>query len=361
MFVRNCWYVAAWDYELESGAVISRQIIGEAVVIYRTSAGETIAMEDRCCHRSAPLSKGRIEGDAIRCMYHGFKFNREGICIEIPGQVAIPRAARVRNYPVVERYNWIWVWMGDPAFADERLIPEGFGLAETGWLTRSGQLDYQVNYELLNDNLTDFTHLTYVHAKSFRAPPEFALTRPHIERLDRGLRIWRWMDTRAKPEGIEEKRPMPAEVDTWLQYDYLAPGIFTMHTWVFPKGTADRFERKTPDRTIVPPLAQRFTSQAVTPMTATETRYYFSVGTPVAHGAEELVEQMHRVTQMAFAEDKDMIEAQQRVIARQPDRPNVLTSSDRGPVQMRAVLERLISMEKRSPDTIELTTVSPRA
>jgi nitrite reductase/ring-hydroxylating ferredoxin subunit len=242
VFVRNCWYVAAWDYELGSSAVIARQIIGEAMVIYRTASGVTIAMEDRCCHRSAPLSKGRVEGEAIRCMYHGFKFDPDGMCIEIPGQSVIPRAARVRKYPVVERYNWIGVWMGDPSLADEDLIPAGFGLAEAGWVTRSGQLDYQAHYELLNDNLTDFTHLTYVHANSFRAPAEFALTRPHIERLDRGLRVWRWMDTRAKPEGIDETQPMPVEVDTWTQYDYLAPGVFTMHTGVFPKGTADRFD-----------------------------------------------------------------------------------------------------------------------
>ena len=77
-----------------------------------------VALDDRCCHRAAPLSMGRIEGDDIRCMYHGMKFAADGKCIQIPGQDIIPAKLGVRSYPVVERYNMIFIWTGDAEKAD---------------------------------------------------------------------------------------------------------------------------------------------------------------------------------------------------------------------------------------------------
>jgi vanillate O-demethylase monooxygenase subunit len=193
MFVRNCWYAAAWDHELKPGELISRTILGEPIAVYRAGDGGLVAMEDRCCHRFAPLSKGRLEGDDVRCMYHGLKFDRTGQCIEIPGQDMIPRTARVKAYPAVEKHSWIWVWMGDPAKADQGLIPPAVGFEDPGWTLRSGHMDYEANYLLINDNLTDFTHLSYVHRNSFGATEAFARTRPTVERLERGVRIWRWL------------------------------------------------------------------------------------------------------------------------------------------------------------------------
>jgi vanillate O-demethylase monooxygenase subunit len=349
MFVHNCWYVAAWDYDLRAGAPISCSIINEQVMLYRTADGTAVGMEDRCVHRFAPLSKGRVEGDDIRCMYHGLKFNRQGTCVEIPGQAAIPRVARVRTYAVVEKHSWIWVWMGDAAAADADLIPPVVGLAEPNWMMRSGQLDYRANYQLLNDNLTDFTHLSYVHANSFGAPPEFALTRPNIDKLERGLRFWRWIDTPSRPplEGVAS--PVTGDVDSWQSYDYLVPGVLIMHSAIFPKGTADRLQRRPPDSS-VRPLVERITSQAVTPMTDRTTRYYFSTGTPSGEGAEARADKQLEITNLAFREDKEMIEAQQLVIDREPDRKEMLISADVGPAQMRSVIARLIAAESASAD-----------
>jgi len=105
MFVRNCWYCAGWDYHLTQGknSLLARRIANEPLVLYRKPDGAVVAMEDRCCHRQAPLHLGQKEGDALRCMYHGMKFGPDGICIEIPGQEKIPQQARVRTFPVVER------------------------------------------------------------------------------------------------------------------------------------------------------------------------------------------------------------------------------------------------------------------
>ena len=120
-YVRNAWYVAAWEQDLPADQPTAITIIDQPIVLWR--AGDQLAaFEDRCVHRMAPLSLGRCEGARLRCMYHGLLFDAQGRCVEIPGQDTIPAIARVRTFPAVSRHSWVWVWMGDPALADEALI-----------------------------------------------------------------------------------------------------------------------------------------------------------------------------------------------------------------------------------------------
>jgi phenylpropionate dioxygenase-like ring-hydroxylating dioxygenase large terminal subunit len=93
MWIRNAWYVAAWSHEISGDGLLARTIMNEPLVLYRTGNGSVVAMEDRCCHRLAPLSLGRREGDDLRCMYHGLKVGPDGRCNEIPGQTTIPDRA----------------------------------------------------------------------------------------------------------------------------------------------------------------------------------------------------------------------------------------------------------------------------
>ena len=72
--LRNSWYVAAWNHELIDDRKLARTILERPVVIYRGASGKVVALDDRCCHRAAPLSMGRIEGDDISWMSHGMKF-----------------------------------------------------------------------------------------------------------------------------------------------------------------------------------------------------------------------------------------------------------------------------------------------
>jgi vanillate O-demethylase monooxygenase subunit len=248
--------------------------------------------------------------------------------------------------------------MGDAAAADADLIPPVVGLAEPNWTLRSGQLDYQADYQLLNDNLTDFSHLSYVHANSFGAPPEFALTRPNIEKLERGLRFWRWVDTPSRPPLEGAASPLTDEVDSWQSYDYLVPGVLIMNSAIFPKGTADGGQRQPPDSS-VRPLVQRITCQAVTPMTDRTTRYYFSTGTPCGEGAQARADKQLEITRLAFQEDKEMIEAQQRVIDRDPERREMLIPADIGPAQMRSVIARLIAAENATPVALTDSDAAP--
>lgn len=343
MFVRNCWYVAGWDHELVAGQIISRSIINEVIALYRAENGSVVALEDRCCHRFAPLSRGRLEGSDLRCMYHGLKFNSAGVCIEIPGQDQIPAKARVKTYPVIEKHSWIWVWMGDPALADPALIPPAVGFDDPKWTLRCGQMDYKANYLLINDNLTDFSHLSYVHANSFGATEEWARTRPKIIRMDRGIRVQRWVSGNATANR-EIRSKEAAALDLWQSYDYLVPGILLMYTANFAAGSAAACNYEAPSPDMQPVANENFTSQAITPMSDTTSRYFYSWGPLRGPGSDAQAEAMLKVADLAFTEDRVMIEAQQEVIDRNPGK-EVLTSADVGPVQMRGVIERLIKME----------------
>ena len=221
-----------------------------------------VALEDRCCHRLAPLSCGHIEGNDLRCMYHGLKFAPSGKCVEIPGQDLIPSTAVVRSYPVVERDCWVWLWMGDPALADPALIPATLGHDHPGWFMQTGQLAYEANYELINDNLLDLTHLGYVHEKTLsRNSVSWGERRPKVTPIERGLRIARWIVNNPAPAYLG--LPPESRTDMWASYDYLVPGVFWLATQSHPPGTAAACRMEAP---FAKPMWRVLTSQAVTPI-----------------------------------------------------------------------------------------------
>jgi vanillate O-demethylase monooxygenase subunit len=322
-------------------------IITVPLVLYRHGT-EVVAMEDRCAHKAAPLSKGRLEEGGIRCLYHGFKYARDGACVEIPGQNALPKAACVRTFPVVEMNSWIWVWMGDPAQANVAYIPSTVGLEDPHWKMRAGQIDYGAHYELINDNLTDFTHVSYVHAESFGATEEFARTRPHLEPLERGVRIWRWLYPGYRTDSFAETRDgRVTTFESFETYEYSIPGILAMRTVLCPAGTAARFNEGVPDLGAVDIIDDRFSSQAVTPMTARTTRYFYSGGPrATSRDSDSNLDERFERAKQAFIEDKDMIEAQQANIDLDPQRPQVLTSSDIAPMRIRGLIAHLTKQER---------------
>ena len=341
MWVRNAWYVAGWSHELEAGKVIARSIIDEPLALYRKQDGTAVAFEDRCCHRFAPLSKGRVEQDDLRCMYHGLKFAPDGRCIEIPGQALIPQSAAVRRYPVVESGSWVWVWMGDAAQADPTLVPPSIALSDPGHRLKAGQMDYDADYQLIDDNLLDLSHLSYAHEKTLGlGSPQWADERPRITRLDRGVRVERWL--RNQERGYVRNETY----DMWNAYDFLVPGIFLMRTAWYAPGTADGLQLKPPTE---PPVFLRCDEQAVTPTTARTSRYFFATGARSGDIDQQQLDKMYGVVAAAFAEDKDIIEAQQIVIDRDPTRRMLPTSFDAGPTQFRRVLEEMVARETQAP------------
>src|SRR5690606_18211680 len=130
--------------------------LNEPVVLFRREDGTPVALEDRCCHRHAPLSLGKVVGDNLQCGYHGLTFGPSGECVDVPTQDRIPPGAGVRAFPAVERWKWVWVWMGDPACADDSLIPNWYWMNDPEWRVVKGRyFNVKCNYLLIMDNLLD--------------------------------------------------------------------------------------------------------------------------------------------------------------------------------------------------------------
>jgi vanillate O-demethylase monooxygenase subunit len=345
-YVKNCWYVAAWSPDLPQGAPFAITILEEPLVLFMTADGAIAALQDRCCHRSAPLSLGRVEdGCTLRCMYHGLKFDAGGLCIEIPGQEKIPSTARVRSFPAVERHSWIWIWMGNPELADEALIPPAVGLDHPDFILGHGQLDYEAEARLINDNLLDFSHLSYVHANSFGASEDWATSRPRITMLERGVRFERWLTVEpGRDTTIMSTEP----IDRFSTYDFLLPGVLLMTGGEYPPGTAERLGGAAPDLSDAI-TGVNFTSQAVTPMTATTSRYFFSWGPHIKHGDAKMRDGMMQIAGLAFNEDKLMIEAQQRVLDAAGHPAPMPIEADKGVVLFNRLVNKLSRDEVLEP------------
>ena len=338
-FIRNLWYVAAWSHELTAGAPIGRVIIGEPVVLYRKPGGGVVALEDRCPHRHAPLSLGRIEGDGLRCMYHGLRFGADGVCVEMPARPQPPRIA-ARAFPAVERWSWIWVWMGDPALADPARIPEAFGLDDPRWMMRADVMDYEANYELLNDNLCDLSHLDFSHETTLGGSSgvKWSEQTPRIQPLDDGLLIERWYPSSQLAPG------QPARVDALNRYRYLLPGLFLMTTAWYPLGAAERCGFGVPEEK---PISHRAEQQAVTPISEKRSRYFYATGFAAEMARPELVEGIFAVVNAAFAEDKRILEGQQRIWdATPPERRKHATPHDAAPLAFRRLVQKRLAEEQ---------------
>lgn len=340
---RNAWYMAGWDKDVPAGEVTAITILGQPLVLARDEAGAVFAMEDRCPHRAAPLSKGKCEQGGIRCWYHGVRFAADGRAVEIPGQDTIPPALKVRTFPVVERHAAIWLWMGDAARVDEAQIPPFVGYRHPDWAMTPGRLDYVAPARLIHDNLLDLSHIAYVHRETFGGESEASADG--------------WLTSNAStttlPNGVAVERArcgMPANRnsglengaggDLWNRYTFTVPGIFIQQTQRYPAGTMDPANmQECPGKS----LLTTFTCQAVTPLTADTTCYFFAFGGPAATHVQ-MQDFFADLGLRAFLEDKAMIEAQWQIM--QATGSHVMPlAMDQAVLKYEAVNKRLLKAE----------------
>ncbi|CAN0429493.1 unnamed protein product, partial [Discosporangium mesarthrocarpum] len=192
MFLQNAWYVGAWGTEIGRQKLLRRTLLNEPVVFYRQEDGTPVALADKCAHRHAPLSEGKLVGDAIQCPYHGLEYDASGACVRVPGQSNVPPGCRVRSYPVIERHQWIWVWMGDPDLANPDDIEDFHWMDSPGWVAKGERMHLKGNYKLLIENLLELSHLAYVHATTL-GTGAVAEEQMKFERGERDVSLTRWI------------------------------------------------------------------------------------------------------------------------------------------------------------------------
>ena len=227
MFLRDCWYVVAWSDEV-TRTPLARTVLGEDLLLYRTELGVPVVLENRCAHRRLPLSLGRLIGDTVECAYHGLVYDQGGSCIKVPGQ-ATPRNVSIRAYPVVERDQFVSVWMGDPAEADPAKIISFPRLSDPAWGVTKVLLHVAANFLLILDNLLDLSHVAYVHSSTIGNAPVAENADVKFSRNGNMVRATREMSGVPAAPTYAEFGPHQGIFDRWQISEYRPPGYFLIN------------------------------------------------------------------------------------------------------------------------------------
>lgn len=169
--LKNFWYAVEFSKDVTRKPK-ALTVLGQKLVVYRTSKGKVICLSDLCVHRGAQLSEGWLKGDCIVCPYHGWEYQEDGACTRIPAQPerSIPRKARVDAYPVEERYGFVWAFMGDLPEAERPPIPVWPEFDDPKFHAVYGEFHWQANFERIVENGTDIAHAPFVHGGVFGNP-----------------------------------------------------------------------------------------------------------------------------------------------------------------------------------------------
>ena len=333
MFIRNQWYVAAWDGEV-GRTPLARTLLGEPIVLYRKISGEIVALADACPHRMLPLSMGMVEGDNLRCRYHGVMFDGAGKCVEMPGAAQRLDYLKAKTYPVVERYRFIWVWIGEADKADPALLPDLWPCEKQGWAFEGGAYFIKANYKLMIDNLMDLTHETHVHPGSIG---QAEILEAPIQVKAEGDRVFvsRWMPDVDNPPFWQMNSGLSGKVDRWQICQFMAPGAVIIDVGVAPVGLIGGIDG---DRT---KGANGFVIDLMTPSGENSCWYFWGLARNF-HADDVGFGQRARTAQgMVFMEDVEVLEAQQASIDALPHEKMRAFDIDGGAVRARAVLDRM--------------------
>ena len=339
-FVQQAWYAAAWSDELAPDKPLGCVMLGAPVVLYRRSDGTPAALEDRCVHRSLPLSAGRVRGDMIECGYHGLQYDCAGACVRIPGQQSIPATARVRSYPVVEQDCFVWVWMGDPANADPARITRFPWMTQPGWQQTRLHARIACNYQLVIDNLLDLSHLAFVHSTTVGSMELADDAVVKTERTEAGVRTSRWTLDIPPARTYAQFGKYQSNVDRWQISEFMAPSTLIIHNGSAKAGTGAPEGRRGEQ------FWEFIVCHGVTPETDRTTNYFWAVNHDFGGDDPEATAEFHRQCHQVIGEDIAVFAAQQRMLDLMPDAPLLDIRYDNGPLQARRVIDRLLAAER---------------
>ncbi len=304
--VYDHWYVAG-EVEEFGQKPIAKTLLERSVVFYRTEAGDLVAMQNRCLHRSFPLSNGLRKGDDLVCRYHGIRYAPDGRIAKVPCQGRLPDR-KLHVYPVKEVGPFAFIWMGDPDRPDWEKFPELPFLEDPQARTIHEGVRFEGSYLLMHENLLDLSHFTYLHKDTFGIGDYFFDLPVTVKTTEEGVYCNRVDDEPSRvlpqlpPDAQERAKGKPVE-----RHDggtTLSPCVHRGYAPIYIGAEDD------PDREVIPSYILHY----MTPETRTTTHYFWSITNAVDIENDERYAMAKQFASTGFAEDKWAAEEMQQLL-----------------------------------------------
>ena len=183
----NDWHPVAASAELRAGSVQAARLLEEEIVVWRGADGAVHAWDDRCPHRGARLSLGRVSGDRLVCGYHGWQFDSSGACRLQPAhpQDTPPRAACARTFHARVAYGLVWVCLGEPALALPPFPEQQGGIR----CVLCGPYPVHACGPRIIENFLDMAHFPFIHTGILGDPQFTEVPDYQVDAYDDGLGV----------------------------------------------------------------------------------------------------------------------------------------------------------------------------
>ncbi|KXX61083.1 hypothetical protein AZG88_34870 [Rhodococcus sp. LB1] len=342
-YPRQLWWVAALSEEV-TRTFTSRWIADRPVLLYRRADGSPVALDNRCVHRSYPLSSSWLEGDNVVCGYHGFTYRPDGKCIRVPSGETPPPDAQVHSYPVVESGPFLWIWTGDPDAADPTTVPDTSPMTGDGWTVITGHYEIDANYLDLHENLLDLTHFSYLHAGNL-GTDAWASVPVQVELSDETVRTVRLLENHEPPGLYARVMGLVGHtVDRHAVATVPTPAIhLALGRLVDLQPETDRIDYNL------------YVIHAITPISENRLHQFWVISRDFAVGDDSVTEQLLAGTRQAFQEDVDALNAISDMKRRdgRKDYRQVSTTSDKAGHQLRRLVGRAIRRDESGARVVQ--------
>ncbi|HEY9878044.1 MAG TPA: aromatic ring-hydroxylating dioxygenase subunit alpha [Leptolyngbyaceae cyanobacterium] len=231
---RRFWYPVIPMENLAQGPQ-AFELLGEAIVLWLDENGQPAAVRDRCCHRTAKLSLGKVCDGRLACPYHGWQFDGTGACVHVPqlkAEMAVPATYKVSAYACTERYGYVWVCLEDPIM-EIPAIPEA---ADANFrLIHEFYEPWQCAGLRVMENELDLAHPTFVHTTTFGSEEHPIPDALEITETDYGIHVEGVLGV-VNPELQQQNLKMAeAQTSRTLEMDWFMP--FTIRLRInYPNG-----------------------------------------------------------------------------------------------------------------------------
>jgi phenylpropionate dioxygenase-like ring-hydroxylating dioxygenase large terminal subunit len=249
----NNWYVAAAASDVKRDKPLKVRMLCCDFVLFRDANDKAVCLSDICCHRGASLGRGEMREFNVVCPYHGWEFDGSGRCTLIPAlgaDVTVPKRVRVDTYPTMEKYGWVWVFLGDLPEAERPVVPDLFPEYDdtANWHRIPYGFEAKTNWMRFEENSLDTAHTNFVH-RQFGAKRTPKLQNWPLEEKEWGARVQRRKPA-PKPDqksGEMAKLLGTERADTGVQLEFSLVGLCHRIQPTFKEGMSQiNFTARTP-------------------------------------------------------------------------------------------------------------------